>query len=182
MYKHSCNYVRIYFYQRSIQDVLFLEMKYKLRRDSEKLSRFSFVCCQEYFFLEGINSKGILIFSYCIYKKITKKNSLYNRVGVRWNIWSFDEWKICLKLQHADERRIKISRGIISEEDIFSTAYIKIKIIGASTFPKINVYLKTCFRKYKIFNMNDHATNIFFFLFFFLGSVAINHKSLLSFA
>lgn len=74
---------------------------------------------------------------------------------------------------------LKSLGGLSLEKDILDGIYQDQDHRELLSFPKLNVYLKTCFRKYKIFNMNDRTTDIFFF---FKIRREIDHKSLLSFA
>lgn len=73
---------------------------------------------------------------------------------------------------------LKSLGGLSLEKDILDGIYQDQDHRELLSFPKLNVYLKTCFRKYKIFNMNDRTTDIFFFKI----RREIDHKSLLSFA
>lgn len=73
---------------------------------------------------------------------------------------------------------LKSLGGLSLEKDILDGIYQDQDHRELLSFPKLNVYLKTCFRKYKIFNMNDRTTDIFFFKI----RREIDHKSFLSFA
>lgn len=57
---------------------------------------------------------------------------------------------------------LKSLGGLSLEKDILDGIYQDQDHRELLSFPKLNVYLKTCFRKYKIFNMNDRTTDIFF--------------------